>query len=52
MYDEFADAEKRLEKQIAKTESLSKWVLGISLATSAVSLTVSGIVIAVLLSVD
>lgn len=52
VYDEFADAEKRLEKQISKAESQSRWVLGISLATSAVSLTVSGIVIAVLLSID
>ena len=52
VYDEFADAEKRLEKQISEAESLSRWVLGISVATSAVSLTVSGIVIAVLLSID
>ena len=52
VYDEFAEAEKRLEKQIAKTESLSRWVLGISLAVSALSLTVSGIVIAVVLSID
>ena len=26
VYDEFADAEKRLEKRIAKTESQSRWV--------------------------
>ena len=40
------------EKQISDAESLSRWVLGISVATSAVSLTVSGIVIAVLLGTD
>lgn len=52
VYDEFADAENGWRSRSQKTENLSRWVLGISLAVSALSLTVSGIVIAVVLSIN